>query len=572
MPHNLELLLTLAAGFTTALLFGLVTQRLKLSPLVGYLIAGVAIGPFTPGFVANAGLAEQLAEVGVILLMFGVGLHFHIKELLAVRAVALPGAIAQSAVAVGFGVLVTRPFGWSIEAGLVLGLAISVASTVVLLRVLSDFGALHTPAGHVAVGWLIVEDVFTVLVLVLMPALVGPDAAKDTAGVALSLGGALLKMTLLVAIALVFGQRLLPKLLEYIAKTRSRELFTLSVLVLALGLAVGSAKLFGASMALGAFLAGTIVGQSEFSSRAASDALPLRDAFAVLFFVSMGMLLDPRALLDHWKLILATLSVVLIAKPAIALVVVLALKRPPLTAVSVAIALAQIGEFSFILATLGRQLDVLPPEATQALVATAILSVTLNPLLYRLVPILAKALQSVVKRGLPDPLTPSRVDSAHQAVVVGYGPVGASLARILSDHEVQPTIVEMNLETVKRLRSEGMRVVYGDASHLSILEEAGAREAASLVFAASGTPPEAVIRAAKELNPDIIVIARSAYISEAPALHRAGAHVVVSAEAEVALSMAERILTSLGASRDQIDRARDRLHHVIEGAASPARP
>jgi monovalent cation:H+ antiporter-2, CPA2 family len=382
MTHELDLIFTLTGGLTAALLFGLAAQRLKLSPIVGYLLAGVAVGPFTPGFVANAGIAQQLAELGVILLMFGVGLHFHIDELLAVRRVAIPGALAQIAAATGLGVIVALAFGWSLGAGLVFGLAISVASTVVLLRVLTDHDAIASQEGHVAVGWLLVEDVFTVIVLVLLPILAGGEGGS-TASVLLSIGVAVLKIALLIAFTLVVGRRVIPALLGYVERTRSRELFTLTVLVLALGIGVGSAELLGASMALGAFLAGMVVGQSEFAARAANDALPMRDAFAVLFFVSMGMLLDPRAILPNAALTLATLAVILAGKPIAALGVLLALRRPPSVAARVALSLSQIGEFSFILAALGEKVGVLPERATPALVGAAIVSIAVNPLLFR---------------------------------------------------------------------------------------------------------------------------------------------------------------------------------------------
>jgi monovalent cation:H+ antiporter-2, CPA2 family len=386
MAQHLELIFTLTGGLAAAVVFGLATQRLRLSPIVGYLIAGIAVGPFTPGFVAHAEIAEQLAEVGVILLMFGVGLHFRVDELLAVRAIALPGALLQIAATTAAGALVGRWLGWSVAAGLVFGLAVAVASTVVLLRVLIDHDALQTRPGHVAVGWLLVEDMFTVLVLVLLPIAAAGVPAGGPAKFLLSVGASLLKIAALVGFTWFVGKRTVPRVLSYVARTGSRELFTLTVLVLALGIAVGSAQLFGASMALGAFLAGLVIGQSEFSSRAADEALPMRDAFAVLFFVSMGMLLDPRQILPNAKLIAATAALILVVKPLTTLVVALALRSGIETAVTVAAALAQIGEFSFILAGLGRRLGVLPEEATQTLVAASILSITCNPLLFRRVP------------------------------------------------------------------------------------------------------------------------------------------------------------------------------------------
>jgi CPA2 family monovalent cation:H+ antiporter-2 len=559
MPHNLDLIFTLTGGFTAALVFGYLTQRIRLSPIVGYLLAGIVVGPFTPGFVARDVIAEQLAELGVILLMFGVGLHFHVKDLLAVRRIAIPGALVQIAVATGLGVLVTRAFGWSLASGVVFGLAISVASTVVLLRVLADYDVLHTPAGHVAVGWLLVEDIFTVLVLVLLPILVGggDQSASSPLTIAISVGVAVLKVAALVVFTLVVGRRTIPFLLGLIAKTRSRELFTLTVLVLALGIAVGSAKLFGASMALGAFLAGMVVGQSEFSSRAASEALPMRDAFAVLFFVSMGMLLDPSALLVNAGITAATLAVILVGKPLAALAVVLVLRYPAKTAVSVALALAQIGEFSFILVALGRRLHVLPDRATQALVAAGIISITLNPLLFRLVEPLSHRLSKWLSRREAKDAAPPP-DAGPRAIVIGYGPVGRTLARLLREQGVSPTVVELNHETVAALNEKGIHAIYGDASQREILESAGVREAFALVFAASGSS-EASIREAKELNENLLILSRAGHVSDIAGLKKAGADMVVSSEGEVAFAMAERMLQQLGATGEQLDRARDRI-------------
>src|SRR5262249_21020138 len=444
MHTNLDLLLTLTGGLAAALALGYLTQRLGLSPIVGYLLAGVAVGPNTPGFVANRELAEQLAEVGVILLMFGVGLHFHFKELLAVRRIALPGAVVQSLVATALGAVGAWAFGWGWAAGVVYGLAVSVASTVVLTRVLIDNNDLHTPTGHIAVGWLVVEDLFTVMVLVLLPALFG-DREAGPGALPLALLVAAVKIGTLVALTFLLGGRLIPWLLARVAETRSRELFTLTVLVVALGIAVGSAKGFGVSMALGAFLAGMVVGRSEFSLRAASEALPMRDALAVLFFVSVGMLFDPRFLLKAPGLVAATLAIILLGKPLAALGIVLALGYPFKVALAVAVALAQIGEFSFILAGLGRSLAVLPDAATNTLVASAIVSISLNPLLYRLVhPVEAWLARRprlgrwLAGRALPQS-SPASVTSTdhdpglvlrHRAVIVGHGPVGRTLARL----------------------------------------------------------------------------------------------------------------------------------------------
>lgn len=383
MHANTGLILTLTGGLGAALAFGYITHRLGLSAIAGYLLAGVAVGPNTPGFVADRHLAEQLAEVGVILLMFGVGLQFHFKELLAVRRVAVPGAIVQSLAATALGALVGHAFGWDWSAGVVYGMAMSVASTVVLVRVLMDFGVLHTPTGHIAVGWLVVEDLFTVVVLVLLPALFG-GKADQAGGLPLALALTAVKIGVLVAVVLVVGGRLIPWLLARVAAAGSRELFTLTVLVVALGIAVGSAELFGVSMALGAFLAGMVVGRSEFSLRAATEALPMRDAFAVLFFVATGMLFDPWSLAESPGLLAGTLAVVVLGKPLAALAIVLVFGYPLRVALAVAVALAQVGEFTFMLANMGRGLGVLPAEAMNALVAAAIVSISLNPLLFHL--------------------------------------------------------------------------------------------------------------------------------------------------------------------------------------------
>ncbi|HKO93062.1 MAG TPA: cation:proton antiporter [Polyangiaceae bacterium] len=558
MPHELSLILTLTAGLTTALGLGLLTQKLRLSPIVGYLLAGVIVGPFTPGYVADAHLAEQLAELGVILLMFGVGLHFHLQELLAVRKVAIPGALVQIAAATLLGVLLTSAFGWSLGAGIVFGLAISVASTVVLLRVLSDNGMLHTPSGHVAIGWLIVEDLFTVLVLVILPVVSSNQADASLRATLLSIGMAVLKLIALCVLALVAGKHLIPRLLSYVARTRSRELFTLTVLVLALGIAVGSALLFGASMALGAFLAGMIVGQSHFSARAASEALPMRDAFAVLFFVSVGMLLDPGRLLENLHLVLGTLAIVLVGKSIAAFAVVRLLGYPVVTALLVALALAQIGEFSFILAALGKKLELLPERAGAVLVATSVASITLNPFLMRILgPLSARLGPAPVQppAGSRGPASPATTRS----IVVGYGRVGQTIAKLLREHSIQPTIIELNHATVAQLLADGIQAVYGDAAQTGVLEAAGASSADSLIFTASGILPQAMIQNAKALNPTLTILARAEYISEGVTARAAGADRVVSAEAEVAFALTEHLLHRLGATPEQVDRARDRL-------------
>lgn len=589
--HNLDLLLTLTGGLAAALVLGYITHRIGLSPIVGYLLAGLVVGKQTPGFVADLHLAEQLAEVGVILLMFGVGLQFHIKELLAVRKVAVPGAIGQIIVATLLGMLSAKLFGWTWSAGFVYGLAISVASTVVLVRVLSDNHDLHTPTGHIAVGWLVVEDLFTVVVLVLLPALFGGepagvevDAVADATAAAgqsvpLAIVFALFKIGVLVAATFVIGGRVIPWLLNHIAATRSRELFTLTTLVVALGIAVGSAKLFGVSMALGAFLAGMVVGRSDFSLRAATEALPMRDAFAVLFFVSVGMLFDPEVLIEHPWVTATTAGIVLVGKPLAAVAIVLQRGLPFRVAVSVGVALAQIGEFSFILARLGQDLHILPIVANNVLIAAAILSISLNPLYYRLIdrvdawaerrPKLWARLQARVHQHDNAIVGPSDAhELQHHAVVIGYGPVGQTVTRLLKQSEIQLTVVELNLSTVKRLRSQGIPAIYGDAQHLETLQQAGVATAGSLILSSSGTrDSEEVIRRARSLNPDIRVLARANYLLEQSELQKVGADAVFTGEGEVALAMTEAILRELGATPEQIDRERARIRDELEGPA-----
>jgi CPA2 family monovalent cation:H+ antiporter-2 len=572
--HSYDLIFTLAGGLSAALVLGYFTQRLGLSPLVGYLLAGVLVGPHTPGFVADASLAEQLAEIGVILLMFGVGLQFHVEELLAVRRVAIPGAIAQSAVATGLGMALAHAMGWTMGAGFIFGLALAVASTVVLVRVLADFNDLHTQAGHIAVGWLVVEDVFTVIALVLIPAVLGSTSSESSLWSAL--GITFLKVAALLAFTIVVGTRVIPGILDHIAGTRSRELFTLSVLAIALGIAAGSAVIFSVSMALGAFLAGMVVGRSDYSLRAASEALPMRDAFAVLFFVSVGMLLDPVQLISDPLLTLGALGIVLIGKPAVALVIVRALRYPFKTALTVAIALGQIGEFSFILSTIGRDLGILSPAATNALVATSIVSIIINPLLYRSIdpicawlathPRLWAALNPSPELASDEqrPPQPHHPDPSRTAVVIGYGPTGRTVVRLLRDNEIRATVIELNMDTVRTLRETGVDAVYGDATHQDTLTAAGIEKSGALILGSAGMANSAeVIRMARSLNPKIKVLARTTYLREVAELRSVGATAVYSGEGEIALAFIEDILGSLGATAEQIDRERARAHKEL---------
>jgi CPA2 family monovalent cation:H+ antiporter-2 len=571
--QDLELILTLAAGLGAALLFGYITHRLGLSPTVGYLLAGVAIGPNTPGFIANPELAEQLAEIGIILLMFGVGLQFRIEELLAVRRVAIPGAAAGIAAATLLGASAARMFGWGWSASVVFGLTLSVASTVVLVRVLADSRQLHTSSGHIAVGWLIVEDLFTVTALVALPTV---TAGGTLAGVFGSVALTVLQTVVLVTLAAVAGQRFIPALLDRVAATRSRELFTLTVLVLALGIAVAAATIFGLSMALGAFIAGMAVGRSEYSLRAATDALPMRDAFAVLFFVSVGMLLDPLQLFEVPWIFLAALAVVVFGKPLVAAAVVALMRYPIHTVLTVPSSLAQIGEFSFILAALARDLGVLPDIALNIVVAVSITSIVVNPLVAKAIAPVERLLRQrrqrhraespgeMEERGAASSLQPE-----DRAIVVGYGPTGRTVARLLRENRISPTVIELNIETVRTLRLEGISAIYGDAREPDALVMAGARHASTLIVSGADTGTPEIIRSARELNPSVHTFARSAYLRDVPVLRKAGAEQVFSGEGEVALAMTEAVLRRLGATPDQIDRERRRLHEELFGPAEP---
>lgn len=578
-PHELPLLTTIAAGFAAAWVLGLVTHRLGLSPIVGYLLAGVVIGPYTPGFTGDVNLAQQLAEVGVILLMFGVGLHFHLGDLLKVKNVAVPGAVGQSLVATVATVAVFWLLGWPVKSGVVLGMAMAVASTVVLLRVLMDRSLLNTVHGHVAVGWLIVEDIFTVLALVLVPIFAveggadaaagaveaGAGAAAAAAGGGLSglatVGWALLKLVALVAIVLLAGSRIVPWVLTQVAKLRSAELFTLTVLVLSVTIAVGSATIFGASVALGAFLAGMVVAQSPASHQAAADALPMRDAFAVLFFVSVGMLFDPRFVVAHPLLVGAGLAIVLIFKPLAAMVIVAVLGYPARTSLVVAIGLAQIGEFSFILGHVAREHGLLPDDGMQVLVATAMISITLNPLLFGALPKMERAAQRWPllwwalnarhdKRGAGMNLAAQQAVAADErslAVIVGYGPVGRVVDALLRDAGIQTAVVDSNIDTVRSLTKSGRPAVYGDATRREVLEQAGIRRAAYLVVTlphSDGRGP--LILLAKELNPNVEVMVRARYLGERDALMGAGASRVVFEEGEAGVALARHVLERRG--------------------------
>ena len=553
MPHDISLILTLTGGLGAALVLGFVTQKLRLSPLVGYLLAGILVGPHSPGFVADAGLASQLAEIGIILLMFGVGLHFHLKDLLAVRGIALGGAAVQITLTTLSCMFLLQFWGFSLWAGAVFGMSVSVASTVVLTRVLADNHVLHTPTGHVALGWLVVEDLFTILLLVLLPVVLGAGEGN----IWWILGKTLLKLAALTAFTLVAGQRLIPALLGYVARTGTRDLFTLAVIVLALGIAVGSALFFDASMAFGAFLAGMVVGQSDFSARATAEALPLRDAFAVLFFVSVGMLFDPAALLEQWPLFLLALGVIVLLKPLLAFLVCLAARKPLRLAVSVGLSLGQIGEFTFILIALGVSFGLFDSSISNAVIPAALLSITLNPLIFRRVGALARLL--------------GRLGLA-RVVVVGYGPVGRSLCRIARAHGMLPVVVEANIDTVRRLRGLGRPAVHGDATQAEVLREAGLEQAQALLLSAPGIPAREVVPIARAINPDLRIFVNTPFASEADSLRRMGVDGAFSGEREVALSMSRFLLDDLGVGRTGLEAELERVREVFdEGPATQQR-
>jgi monovalent cation:H+ antiporter-2, CPA2 family len=510
MHDNMTLISTLAAAFGLALVLGLLAQWARLPALVGYLLAGVLIGPHTPGFVGDVHLAQQLSEVGVMLLMFGVGLHFSVGDLMSVKGIALPGALVQMAAATAMGAgLAHWWWGWDLAAALIFGLALSVASTVVLLRALESRELLHTGNGRIAVGWLVVEDLAMVLALVLIPVLGGEGAGSGSA-LWLTIGKTLLAVAVFITVMLVAGRRLLPWMLWQVNRTGSRELFTLATVAAAIGLAVGAAALFGVSVALGAFFAGLVLRESAFSERAAHESLPLRDAFAVLFFVAVGMLFDPRILVDQPLAVLATVAIILIGKTVAAAALVLLLRYPLSTALTVAVSLAQIGEFSFILLGLGHSLKLVPPEATSLVVAGAIVSIALNPVLFAGVEplrrwVLARSAWARKLEARDDPLAELPEDTpstalAGQIVLVGHGSLGTALHKLLGDRSV--VVIDRDRDVVEQLRAGGQAAVLGDAAEAMTLVQAHIAQAAWLVVALAdvrGVP--ALLAQARQLNP-----------------------------------------------------------------------
>ena len=559
--HHMPLITTMAAALGLALVLGFIASRVQLPALVGYLLAGVLIGPHTPGFVADLGLAGQLAEIGVMLLMFGVGLHFSIDDLMAVRRIAVPGAVVQIGVATAMGAALALWWGWTPMAALVFGISLSVASTVVLLRALESRGVLDTQNGRIAVGWLVVEDLVMVVVLVLLPMVVNLQTAGTDGGAALgmALAKTLMAVAAFVVLMLLVGRRVLPWVLWQISKTGSRELFTLCVIAVAVSIAFGASALFGVSVALGAFFAGLVLRESEFSHRAAQESLPFRDAFAVLFFVSVGMLFDPRVLLDRPLQVLSVTAIIMVGKSVAATALVLGLRYPLNTALTVSASLAQIGEFSFILAALGDSLGVLPPEAKSLIVAGALLSIALNPLLFSAVePARRWILQrSALARRLEsrnDPLAelPTSTDRkylARHVVLVGYGHIGKSIAETLLARDIPFVVVEQNRERVEALRAAGMQAVSGDAGDPAALIQAHIAEAALLVVAAAeSTEIRPMIDTARQLNPGIAMVVRAPNAEEAALLQKEGARHAVHMKGALTEVMTRDVLDALAAS------------------------
>ncbi len=560
MPHHTPLISTIVVGLVLAFIFGALAQRIRISPLVGYLLAGVLVGPFTPGYVADQGLANQLAEIGVILLMFGVGLHFSLKDLLSVRAIAIPGAVVQIASATLLGMGLAWLMGWSIGGGIVFGLALSVASTVVLLRALQERRLVETERGHIAVGWLIVEDLAMVLTLVLLPAVAEAtsSASADLESIVISLGLTLGKVIAFVAIMLIVGRRVIPWVLHYVAHTGSRELFRLSVLAIALGTAFGAAELFGVSFALGAFFAGMVLSESELSHQAASETLPLRDAFAVLFFVSVGMLFDPTILINEFGPVLATFLIIVIGKSLAAYAIVRLFRHPNSTALTIAASLAQIGEFSFILAGLGVDLQLLPEQGRDLILAGAILSILVNPFLFTLLDnwfakretakthAKAEAVAAEKKAAAEEkeaaaaaaretlPVT----DLSDHVILIGHGRVGKFISKKLTASGTPFLVIEASETQVTELQKEDIPVIVGNAAHPEIAAAANISGARCLLIAI----PDAfesgqVVDQARKTNPDLPIIVRAHSSAQEDHVVKYGATKVVMGEQEIARAM-----------------------------------
>ena len=574
MPHDTPLISTIVGGLVLAFILGALANRLRMPPLVGYLVAGVLVGPHTPGYVADQSLAPELAEIGVILLMFGVGLHFSLKDLLSVRGIAVPGAIVQIGFATLLGWGLGALMGWPTGGSLVFGLALSVASTVVLLKALQERRLVETDRGRIAVGWLIVEDLAMVLALVLIPAAASIGGGEQATvepisaavgrlfGIDLGIGGVivmtLIKVALFMGLMLVFGRRIIPWMMYRIAHTGSRELFRLGVLAIALGVAFGASKLFGVSLALGAFFAGMVLAESELSHRAAEESLPLRDAFAVLFFVSVGMLFYPNILIEKPLPVLATVFIIVIGKSIAAFLIVLLFRKPVSTALTISASLGQIGEFSFILATLGVSLGLLPEEGRDLILAGAIISIILNPLLFyvcdRLRPMLERikreepAVEPLAEKA-PEPVEERAEEDEVQrtalrghAILVGYGRVGSIVGQNLKSSRTPFLVIEDSDKRIGELRDQGTEAISGNAVSRDVLSLANIAGARSLVVAIPNAFEAClVVEQGRTINPSILIVARAHSDAEVKALREYGADAVIMGEREIAMGMVDRL-------------------------------
>jgi monovalent cation:H+ antiporter-2, CPA2 family len=554
MPHAPPLVATIALGLVLAFSLGVAAHRLKLPPLVGYLVAGIVIGPFTPGFVADQNIANQLAEIGVILLMFGVGLHFSPKDLLSVRAIAVPGAAAQGLIAVPLGMGVGWWLGWSLGAGIIFGIALAVASTVVVLRVLQERRLLETERGRITVGWLIVQDIAMILVLVLLPGLAGlfhgMETAPESREIFVSVTTVLGKFGIFVAVMLIVGKKLIPAILHYVAHTGSRELFRLAVLAIALWVAYAAAELFGISLALGAFFAGMILSESALSQQAATESLPLRDAFAVLFFVSVGMLFNPTIVANAPLALLATVLIIVVGKSAAAYGVVRLFGHTAPVALMISASLAQIGEFSFILANRSLEFALIPAEARDLILAGAIISILLNPLLFAVLdvyaarrekpPVEAAPAQKADETKMREPVPPTALTD--HVVLVGHGRVGGFISAALMERRIPVFIIEDNEERVAALRQTGVEAITGNAADPEVIGAANLNAARCLFVAI----PDAfeggqVVQQARTMNPLLLIVARAHFEEEIDHLKRHGADIVVMGEHEIAKSMLDTV-------------------------------
>ncbi len=571
LPHETALIATIAAGLGLAFIFGFIATRLRLPALVGYLIAGIIVGPFSPGYVADTGLASQLAEVGVILLMFGVGMHFSIRDLLSVWRVAVPGALIRIALITILSMLAAHAWGWTWGAAAVLGISLSVASTIVLLRALEERALLMSTEGRIAIGWLIVEDLAMVVVLVLLPALVNSARGAGSTSIGAALAWTLAKVALFVAVMLLAGTRIVPKMLAAVARTGSRELFTLGVLATALGIALGASSLFGVSFALGAFLAGMVIAESDLSHQASADALPLQDAFAVLFFVSVGMVFDPRVLLREPILVVEATLIAVAAKAVVSATLVMLFRYPVRTALTVAAGISQVGEFSFILASLGRSLGLLDHDGQSIILAAAIISIIVNPLVFAAIrPIMAllrrhpRMLEALERAGADDAgqdAVTSREVEAH-VVLVGYGRVGATIGRALQREAIPFLVIDSDRMLVEHLRRGGLEVMYGDASRPNVLQHARIERARMLVIASPGAyQTRATVDAARRMNPTIDIIARTHSAAEQEWFERHNVGTAVMGERELAFGMARYALGRSGVEPLKVERLLESLRN-----------